>query len=276
MINVTASYYENQTDYTVTNPSVLYYGVNGYGITWGYFLTHLALILVAGAGLFLNTMALKIVHIKSPLSDVSQTCISHLARSDICTSIVCLYLVLYNLVHYKNYFECAFRTGVCTCILLNSSVHLLSLTFDRYFKIMFPYKYVQLFTENKMKVFSVSAWIFSCILGLLPIIGWRQPPTRGINYCSYFGVLEMNYLTVVCILFFTIMFMISFCYISILCVAWSHRRSITCVSKGTKGSYTARNTLSLWWSPTKTIIVLITFYTGCWLPSGRCCLYCQI
>ena len=265
---------QTTTSTTITNgsmlacPSVIYFSVSGYGITWTYFLTHLVLVLVAVVGLFLNTMALKIVQVKSPLSDVSQTCISHLARSDICTSIICIYTVFYNLIHYKNYYECAIRTGLTTCVLLNSSIHLLSLTFDRYFKIMYPYKYVQLFTENRMKVFSFSAWIISGILGLLPILGWRRPPVRGTTYCSFFGVLERRYLAVICAVFYSIVLTIFYCYINILCVAWSHRRRTRAHSNDTTAAYNQRCTKSLWWSPARSIVILITFYTCCWLPSG--------
>ena len=249
--------------------SVIYFGVNGYGITWSYFLTHLVLVIVAGTGILLNTVALQIVHIKSPFNDVSQIFISHLAMSDIFNGIICIYVVLYNLIHYKNYYECAFRTGLTTCINLNSSIHILSLTFDRYFKIMHPYKYVQLFTEKRMKVFSSSAWIFAAVLGMMPILGWRRPPLHGITYCSYFGVLETRYLTLMCILFYTILLAMLYCYFSIICVAWNQKKKVIDRPRDRKAAYDYRNTKALWWAPTKTVIILISFYSCCWLPTGK-------
>lgn len=242
---------------------VLYYGVNGYKITWFYFLTHIFLLLVAGAGICLNVMALNIVRMKSPFFNVSQIFVSHLARSDVFNGVVCVYVVLYNLIHYKNYYECAFRSGLVTCINLNSSLHLLSLTFDRYFKISYPFIYIQIFTERKMKTFSRCVWAFAGILGALPILGWRSPPLHGFKYCTYFGVLDSSYLTVMSIIFFSILTIMLYCYFSIVCLACTHRGSIV-----KKASHQYQNTKALWWAPTKTVVILISFYSCCWIPTG--------
>ena len=262
--------YNNETMPEIKSTSMLYYGVNGFEITWIYLFTHLVLLIVAGIGIFLNTVALKIVSIKSPLHDASHNFISHLAMSDIFIGIICIYTVLYNLIHYKNYYECALRTGIATCMNLNSSIHLLFLTFDRYFKIMYPYKYVQYFhNEKRMKILSRCAWLFAGILGLLPIFGWRRPPINGTTYCSYFGVLDRRYLMLVSSLFFAIMLTMFYCYINIICVAWNQRKNVTATPKDAKSSYDHRNTKALWWAPTKTVIILITFYSCCWMPTGK-------
>ena len=253
-----------------TSASVFYYGVNGFGITWSYFFTHVVLLVVAGVGIFLNAVALKIVSVKTPFHDASYNFISHLAMSDIFIGVICIYNVLYNLIHYKNYYECALRTGIASCIVLNSSIHLLFLTFDRFFKIMHPYKYVQFFNnEKRLKILSRCIWIFAGIFGLLPILGWRRPPINGTTYCSYFGVLEKSYLILMFSLFFIIMVIMFYCYISIVCVAWNQRRSVMDTPKERRSGYDHRNTKALWWAPTKTVIILITLYICCWTPSGK-------
>ena len=257
----------DNTSFMHSGSNTLYYGLNGYGITWSYFLIHIAMILTAGAGILLNTAALRIVRSESCVNDGSKIFISHLATSDIFNGIICIYNAFYNLVHFKNYYECAFRTGLSTCINLNSSLHLLSLTFDRYFKIIHPYKYVRLFTETRMKLFSSCTWVVSITLGLLPILGWRLPSFNGLLYCSYFGVLDKQYLSLMCVLFFFIYFMLFYCYICIICAAWNQRRRIM-VSLNDASAYTSWNTKALWWAPTKTVLILITFYSCCWLPIG--------
>ena len=260
----------NETLHEITSTSVLYYGVNGFEITWSYFFTQIVLFIVAGIGMFLNAVALKIVSIKSPLHDASHNFIAHLALSDISISVICIYTVLYNLIHYKNYYECALRTGMVTCMNLNSSIHLLFLTFDRYFKIMHPYKYVQYFNnEKKLKIFSRCTWLFAGILGLMPMLGWRRPPMNGTAYCSYFGVLDRGYLMLMCTLFFAIMLTMFYCYISIICVAWNQRKMVMETPKDKKSSYDHRNTKALWWAPTKTVMILITLYSCCWMPTGK-------
>ena len=251
---------------SLDDSGVVYFGLNGYGITWTYLLIHLAMIIMACLGVTLNVAALRIVRSNPLTSDGSRIFISHLAMSDIFNSIICTYITFYNLIHYKNYYECAFRTGLSTCILLNSSLHLLSLTFDRYFRIMYPYKYVLLFTETRMKKCSVSIWAISLSLGMLPMFGWRQPPFDGLSSCSYFGVLSKSYLVLMSLLFYCIQATMFFCYFSILFVAWNQSCKIM---KTSADSYSYWNTKALWWGPTKTVIILISFYSCCWLPTGR-------
>ena len=262
--------YNNETLDESSSSSVFYYGVNGFGITWIYFFTNIVLLIVAGIGIFLNVLALKIVSIKSPLHDASHNFISHLAMSDIFIGVICIYNVIYNLIHYKNYYECTLRTGIATCIALNSSLHLLLLTFDRHFKIMHPYKYIQYFNNDKrLMIISRCAWLFAGTLGIVPILGWRRPLVNVIEYCSYFGVLDKRYLMLMFSLFFGIMLVMFYCYVSILCVAWNQRRRVVQSPNGTKSGYNHRNTKALWWAPTKTVIILITLYCCCWMPTGK-------
>ena len=254
----------------ITSSLVLYYGLNGFGVSWSYFLINIVLVIVAGTGIFLNTVALKIVSVKSPFHDASHNFISHLAKSDLVIGVICIYNALYNLIHYKNYYECALRSGIATCVALNSSIHLLFLTFDRHFKIMHPYKYCKYFSnEERLNLISRCMWLFAGILGVLPILGWRRPPIHGFEYCSYFGVLDRGYLMLMFGLFFGIMLVMFYCYISILWVAWNQRRKLIKPHKTWESGYNHRNTKALWWGPTKTVMILITLYCCCWLPTGE-------
>ena len=72
-------------------------------------------------------------------------------------------------------------------------------------------------------------------------------------------------------LFFGIMLMMFYCYISILCVAWNQRRRVIDPLNGKKRGYDHRNTKALWWAPTKTVMILITIYCCCWMPTGKTC-----
>ena len=264
--------FNNETVNETTSTAVLYYGVNGFGVTWNYFLINIVLFFVAGTGIILNSVALKILSIKSPLPNVSHNLISHLARSDIFVGVICIYSVLYNLIDYKNYYECAFRSGIASCITLNSSIHLLFLTFDRYFKIMHPFKYIKYFSnDNRLKIFSRCTWVFAGILGLLPILGWRRPPINGTEYSSYFGVLDRGYLMLVTSLFFGILLIMFYCYITIVCVACNRKRRVrrSLNDKQSSTTHDQRKTKALWWAPTRTVIILITLYCCCWIPTGK-------
>ena len=262
---------KNGTLNDTTSSSALYYGVNGFGVTWDYFLINIVLFFVAGTGIILNAIALKIVSTKSPLHDVSHNFISHLAMSDIFVGLICIYTVLYHLIDYKNYYECCFRTGIATCICLNSSIHLLLITFDRYFKIKHPFKYIKYFrNEKRLRILSLSTWLFAGTLGLLPILGWRRPPIHGVEYCSYFGVLPKPYLTLMTSLFFTILLIMLYCYISIVYVACKQRKDVKWQSGGDQAARSSsQRRKAVWWGPTRTVIILISLYLCCWMPTGK-------
>lgn len=182
--------------------TVLYYGMNGFGITWTYLLLHFGLVLVAVVGILLNSFAIWALRGKDSDMDVSIIFISNLAFSDIICDVMGIYLAMYNLIHYKNYYECAFRIGVVTGINFNCVLQLLALTLDRYCKIIHPYKYVHIFKAKPAKIFCMCAWLLSGTLCLLPILGLRQPPKHGVNYCSFFGIMKNTYLILmtVCVL----------------------------------------------------------------------------
>ena len=238
---------------------VIYYGVNGFGISWTYLVIHIVLASVAFVGFSLNSFTLWALRGKDSGLDVSIIFILNLAISDVINDVMCVYLVLYNLIHYKNYYECAFRTGVLIGINFNSALQLLALTLERYFKIIYPYKYVYIFKEETAKLFSACAWILSTVLSLLPIFGLRQPPIHGTDYCSFFGVQTDGYLILMTVCFYMVMLIVSLCYYKILSVSFAQTRK--CFDKQT--------TKHLWWKPTKTVLILFLFYFACWVPLSK-------
>ncbi|XP_045198821.2 adenosine receptor A3-like [Mercenaria mercenaria] len=259
MLNETNSSRDIETDTSMLQ-TVIYYGVNGFGISWTYLIVHIVLATVAVVGITLNSFTLWALRGKDSGLDVSIIFISNLAFSDVINGVICVYLVTYNLIHYKNYYECAFRTGVIIGMNFNSALQLLALTFDRYFKIIYPYRYVRIFKDKRAKVFCVCAWLLSTILCLLPILGLRQPPIHGLEYCSFFGVQTDTYLILMAVCFYTIFLMAAFCYYRILSVSFAL----------TKRFRQQQTTKQLWWKPTKTVLILIVFYFVCWVPLSAC------
>jgi hypothetical protein len=238
---------------------VIYYGVNGFGISWTYLVIHIALASVAFVGIALNSFTLWALRGKDSGLDVSIIFISNLAASDIINDVMCIYLVFYNLIHYKNYYECAFRTGVVTGMNLNSALQLSALTLERYFKIIHPFKYVSVFKDKTAKLFCACSWILSTILSLLPLFGLRQPPSHGIEYCSYFGVLTDEYLILTTTCFYLVILISVLCYYKILAASFAQ----------SKKCYNKHTTKHLWWKPTKTVLILFLFYFACWIPLSK-------
>lgn len=253
---------ENTTLDRRIDSSVLYFGLNGYGITWIYVIVHIFMALVALLGIFLNVFSLFVINRKEHGTDMSIIFISNLACSDFVYDIWGLYLVLYNMVHYKNYYECAFRFGLAIGICFNSLLQLLALTVDRFTKIIYPYQYVRIFKERSANIFCVLSWSFSGLFGLLPLLGVRKPMTHGTAYCSFFGVLDDFYLILVTTLFCLVFVMLIACYIRIWWASFTQ----------SKHMYGPGRIRHLWLSPTKTIVILIVFYCLCWFPLGKCSL----
>ena len=76
--------YSNEQLNGSTSTDVFYYGVNGFGITWTYFIVNIVLLIVAGIGIVLNGFALKIVSFKFPLGDVSNNLSLVMRKPDFC------------------------------------------------------------------------------------------------------------------------------------------------------------------------------------------------
>lgn len=237
----------------------LYYGLNGFGITWTYLFVHIVLATVGLVGIVFNCITLWALRGKDTGLDVSIIFIRNLACSDIINDVMCIYLVCYQLIHYKNYYECAFRMGVLSGMNFNSSQQLLALTLDRYVKIIHPYKYVSIFKEHTAKVYCVWAWSISATLCLLPVIGIRRPPSHGIDYCSFFGVMADSYLITIISCFVFVFLVLVFAYYRILSASW----------KQIKKCGRQQGMKQLWWKPTKTVLILIVFYCICWIPLGN-------
>lgn len=261
-MNETKAGIGNKTAGSAMDP-VLYYGMNGFGITWTYLLLHLGLVLVALVGILLNSFAIWSLRDKDSDLDVSIIFISNLAFSDIISDVMGIYLALYNLIHYKNYYECAFRIGLATGINFNCVLQLLALTLDRYCKIIHPYKYVHIFKAKPAKIFCMCAWLLSGTLCLLPVLGLRQPPIHGVNYCSFFGIMKNAYLILMTVCFYAVFLILVYSYYRILWASWEQSRRFNQLP----------TTKQLWWKPTKTVLILIVFYCICWIPLGKSCYF---
>ena len=208
----------SSTDY------LLYYGFNGYGITWFYLGINILTFFVAVIAITLNVVIVYILFGRDFREDVSCIFISHQALSDFLSSVLLLYNVIYNLIHFKLYYECAVRFGFVNGVFMNSSFILLALTSERYGKIMLPYKYGNIVTAKRAKILMNSSWLFSVVYCQAPLFGWNQNTSE--EYCRYFGVFTKDFLLMYCVLLSTMSFLVFLMYCHILYIAYKQRKTI--------------------------------------------------
>ena len=173
---------------------ILYYGLNGYGISVPYFCVTLFTFVVAVPAVLLNGIVARILFGRDFREDAACIFISHLALSDLSSGILLFYNAIYNLIHYKQYYECAVRFGLVNGVFLNSALIIFALTSERYAKIIFPYRYVTWFTPSRAKLFTILSWTISLIFCQAPLYGWNNSISEA--YCRYFGVFTKDFLTI--------------------------------------------------------------------------------
>ncbi|XP_060071670.1 adenosine receptor A3-like [Ylistrum balloti] len=251
---------------------VVYQGFNGYGVTITYLLMNLIVATLGLAILLLNSYAAYVMSCKPHNWDVTYVFIKNLAISDALCGLFTIYNIFYNLIHYKLFYECLFRFGVLNCILLNSSLNLFALTFDRYVKITAPYIYWRIFEEERAKVFTIVTWCFTIVMALVPLVGWHTE--QNTDYCGYFGVFTRAYLAMLLLIVLIGFLLLCVMYIHILIIA-SAKSSQTQLFQERMlqiqglAVYRSRNPVkALWWKPTKIILLIIGINVLCYTPVG--------
>ncbi|CAC5372504.1 ADORA1 [Mytilus coruscus] len=241
---------------------VLWYGLNGYGITCFYLGINILIFVVAIVAVLLNGIIIYILFGRDFREDVSCIFISHLALSDFLSAVLLFYNVIYNLIHFKHFYECAIRFGLVNGVFLNSSVILLSLTAERYAKILLPFKYASLITPEKAKYFMISSWVVCLVICQAPLFGWNQDTSE--EYCRYFGVFTKNFLLIYCAIMYMMSFLVFLMYCHILCIAFKQNNKIR---RADHRQINKRHT-HIWWKPTKTAMIIVGINVVSWLPSG--------
>lgn len=249
------------TNSTITY--ILYYGLNGYGITLFFLGINILIFFISIATVILNGIIIYILFGRDFREDISCIFISHLALSDFLSGILLFYNVIYNLIHYKIFHECAFRFGMVNGVFMNTSIIILALTTERYTKIMLPYRYGSMLTPRRVKAFIISTWIISIAFCQTPMFGWNQDTSE--EFCGYFGVFTKDFLLIYCGIMYTALFLMVCMYCHILLIAFQQNIRIT----RQDNHQIHKPHKYMWWKPTKTAMIIVGINIVSWLPSGR-------
>lgn len=254
---------------------MFYEALNGYGVTVLYFMHRFSLIILACFIITFNVFVMYALKRKSNSDDVTRVFIYSLSATDAFNGLFLLYNALYDLIHFKNIFECLFRFGFVNSISLCSTLQLLALSMDRYVKILSPYFYLRIFNVQSVWWLSYSVWAICGVVGFLPLMGWRKKEKHSFNFCSFFGVLSQSYFILYTMLHMISFFIIVAVYVHILKIAYNKisenkmflQHALALAVTGDKKAQCHQN--APWWKPTKTVLIVIGIYFVCWTPTGE-------
>ncbi|GFO46413.1 G-protein coupled receptor 12-like [Plakobranchus ocellatus] len=229
---------QNKTILEEKSDDVVYWAMNGYGVTLLDLVIGISTVLLALAIMFLNALVLDtMVRLKKNF-EPADVLVCSLAIADFLSGMLLVYNTAYNLINYQEYLECLLRSGSVLGLLSTSVLHLAFLTVDRYVKIIVPYRYEQLFTINSMVIVSVVVWVVSVTIAFTPAMGWNvniANATTDLVTAVDPGVANRHARII------------------------AAQEAVPC-SKDFRESHT--------WKYTKTVLILMGLYFICWLPSG--------
>lgn len=255
---------------TPSSGEILFWALNGYGVTRFDLIINIVILLLAVWIIGLNSLVLHTIVRMKMSREPADVFVCSLSLADAMSGLFLLYNTTYNLINYQLYYECAFRLGLIQVLSLTSVYHMGALTVDRYVKIVQPYHYPMVCNKLSVVVVSVVIWFISLMIGLLPLFGWQnvqETRTNGIEepICGYFAIFNQTYLQFVVTLFWCPMLLMIVLYVHIFKIASRHARVIAAQDRH---GQTLRPTERHSWKYTKTVCLIVGCYFLSWLPSG--------
>lgn len=118
----------------------------------------------------------------------------------------------------------SFIVVLCTVSIL----HLVAVSVDRYWAILYPLAYQRLASETVVLGVVIACWLSGFVLGFLPLLGWHDSEAASSGDCLFLPVMKYSFL--VFLYFATIVYpalLIAFFYIRIYSVVRKQLRQIT-------------------------------------------------
>ncbi|XP_060581081.1 adenosine receptor A2b-like [Ruditapes philippinarum] len=250
--------------------TVLFVTSSGAQITFGYFVVCILTLILALWIIYLNGLVIQTLICQKLHSEVTDYFVSALSLADLFTGILLLYVTSYSIFQYQNYWECLFRFGLTYGIGQSSFTHILAITFDRFVKIICPFRYYSLITKKTVIITSTIIWIFSMSIGLLPLFVWQKhfkPSNSDDTVCRFFGVLPDGYFIANFITsLLTSIAMLSM-YACIIYTAVKQQRRMKHLLDGYELS--KPNFDDQKWRLVKTVAFIVIVSNLCWLPGGK-------
>ncbi|XP_035670985.1 G-protein coupled receptor 6-like [Branchiostoma floridae] len=143
---------------------------------------------------------------------------------------------------------------------LSSAYSLMALTAERYWFIVHGMTYINNVTNDKCKVVTIIVWVWSGLLAMLPVFGWRCASYVHIECLPIAGGLPRSYVVVVLVFVFIPMAAIILLNMGVLWCLWKQVDAITAqeAAVGAQSSVNRKSGITL-------VIITILFLVG-WMP----------
>nr|KAG5701383.1 hypothetical protein BaRGS_032715 [Batillaria attramentaria] len=92
---------------------------------------------------------------------------------------------------------CLVRVGLSVTAVQASIFSLLAVACDRLLAIVRALTYLQVVTTRRTLVVILLLWVFSLLLGLLPLLGWNEGEDSYKGYCSFLHVFPPSYVAAI-------------------------------------------------------------------------------
>ncbi|KAH3809689.1 adenosine receptor A3-like [Dreissena polymorpha] len=90
--------------------------------------------------------------------------------------------------------QCLARIGVTVAAISASVWSLTCVAIDRYFAVTRALLYRSIMTKKRTSIGIAWSWMFSVMIGFLPIMGWKDDVKKYKQYCSFMFVLDKYYI----------------------------------------------------------------------------------
>ncbi|ESP05289.1 hypothetical protein LOTGIDRAFT_152120 [Lottia gigantea] len=242
----------------ISSSSVVYWALNNYGVTIFDIIVNIIVLTIASWIITLNVIVLKVLHDKNN-KEPSEYFIINLSVADLLTGVYLVYNTLYNLVNFQNLVECLIRFGLGMGFSMVSIWQLVALSMDRYFKIIYPYRYADRCNKVSMIMVSVITWLLTMMIGLLPAFGWQHPQPSQYT-CGFMKILTIGYFQLLLVVYLGPFFVLLIIYLRIFKEA--HRHAVVINSTAPKAQTNNTN------HSLKTVFIVVGTYILCWAPMG--------
>ncbi|XP_053726849.1 adenosine A2a receptor a [Synchiropus splendidus] len=230
-------------------------------------------LLIAVFSVLGNVLVCWAVALNSNLQNITNFFVVSLAVADIAVGVLAIpFSIAISTGFCSDFYGCLFIACFVMILTQSSIFSLLAIAMDRYIAIKLPLRYGSLVTGQRAKGIIAICWIFSIIIGLIPMMGWHKPISseakncsRGLVKCMFENVMVMDYM--VYLNFFACVLIPLLLMLAIyLCIFMVARQQLKLMEMKVLGGEKSRSTLQKEIQAAKSLAIIVGLFAVCWLP----------
>ncbi|KAK7484032.1 hypothetical protein BaRGS_00024767 [Batillaria attramentaria] len=246
----------------------LFTTLNGHHVTAQNLVFYLLQVFVACLVLTLNGLVLDTMVRQGKWREPADLLVAGLALTDALLGVFVLWQTIYTLVYFQSVWECLVRLGLAHSMMLTGMLHLVSLTTDRFLKVVTPYRYKDFCRKWTVWVVMAAIWLLGIVLGSLPVFGWNRSVEAALSgdpVCSYFNIMHEHFLRFYIVLIQFCVVVMATLYLKLFLVA---RKHAVAIAASVPGESTRQRTSEHAWRYTKTVLLIVGVNYLSWVPMG--------